>query len=812
MCYIYLYRNDDDENNYSNNNGTVITYRNKLLEIETFAEPLERTYDENDLLTKIYHINPNWKPGDPEDYRYITSYINEGYTGFLPVKLKINPPNFVHQWGIENFNGSITWKSLPIIESGKFKYYYNGGQEGPFALGFIPVKRYNQNTEDYDFIVNIPIEENIATLKITDGVLDSILTMEGGTLNLPSSLPALNQATAFNANGKDYATGVSIDLSELTYYPNMPMPQFNNGNGGNIIEITENNSRSTFEETDGNRKNIEYVTTPENPTPAPLMRSIVVKNSKGKTRDATTSNIVGYIDVNIPPPNISQVIQRNGYYNFNNDWNALVEGTEQNHKLAIQVPAPKSLSKTVEINTIGNNTTTIYLPEDDGERNILPIFSNINGNEQIELITDHIISNYKNEFLYLFDQIDSTYYRNVNESNNYLIVHWKDGPKLISRILIDCIYTRSPYLYHFHVSGSNDNETYNDLYDGEVNTNNIWTTADLALNTQNVSYSYYKIYFYVPYGNAYDNSSRLNNLRFMEAGEFHFFDRFTIINKTTSDLGTPIMKSYNTNNQTVSVSTSNTNIQSNFTGNITVPLESKTFEVTSTGTTTITPSSGYYGIKQLTLTTNIPPTNPTLYTLPTIETNDTYNVPNGYDGFAGPITVSVPSTQINNYSGYTSSNPLVINQSGTGSITIPSGYTGLDTIYYNITVPQWTPIKYKQASYYSSSGTKLRTENLITRYVTSEYLVEGQVFICVNKTTNACFGYKCLSTSMTLTLPDGNWYGYKSSVGSSEAIGNATILTNSGDTIISFQIQSGGSSLNSSSIHSFSIQQYQYDE
>lgn len=188
----------------------------------------------------------------------------------------------------------------------------------------------------------IKLDKNIATLKITDGVLDSILTMEGGTLDLPSDLPALNEATAFNDNGKDYATGVSIDLSELTYYPTMPMPQFNNGNGGNIITITENNSRSTFEETDGNRKNIEYITTPENPAPAPLMRSIILKNSKsetkGKTRDATTSNIVGYIDVNIPPPNITQTVQNNGYYNFNSDWTALIQGTEQNHKIHIQVP------------------------------------------------------------------------------------------------------------------------------------------------------------------------------------------------------------------------------------------------------------------------------------------------------------------------------------------------------------------------------------------------------------------------------------------------------------------------------------------
>lgn len=779
MCLYILNlisNTSENENNGSSNEGIVVSYKNKPLVIDTFAEPLERTYDEKDLLTPIYHVNPNWKPGDPEDYRYITSYINEGYTGFLPIQLKINPPNFVQLWGIENFDSTITWKQLPILENGKFKYYYNGGQEGPFALGFIPVKRYNQNTEDYDFIVNIPgevIKSNIATLKITDGVLDSILTMEGGTLNLPSALPALNEATAFNANGKDYATGVSIDLSELTYYPTMPMPQFNNGNGGNIIEITENNSRSTFEETDGNRKNIEYITTPENPAPTPLMRSIVLQKGKSKTRDATTSNIVGYIDVNIPPPNITQTIRNNGYYNFNSDWTALVEGTEQNHKLDIQVPSPESLSKTIEIDTIQNNVNTIFLPQNDGEKNIMPVLSSNDGNSKVTLITTNTLNP---NYLYLmFDNDYNTYYPNVNGNDNYFIVQWNEGPQVINKIVVDCYYRRSPYTFHFNISGSNDNENYTQLYDGSCNTDGTWKTFDLLLdNNTNNAYTYYKIYSYSTGGNPYDNSCLLNNMEFIQYGEYQYFDSFTIINKTANDLGTPIMKSYNTNNQTVSVSTSNTNIQSNFTGNITVPLESKTFEVTSTGTTTITPSSSYYGIKQLTLTTNIPPTNPNLY------------------------------------NGYTSNSPLVISNSGTGSINIPSGYDGLGTIYYNITVPQWSPIKYNQASYYSYGGTKLRTENLITRYTASEYLVEGQVFICVNKTTNACFGYKCLSTSMTLTLPDGDWYGYKSSIGSNEAIGNATILTNSGDTIISFQIQSGGSSLDSSSIHSFSIQQYQY--
>ena len=83
-------------------------------------------------------------------------YEDEGYTGFLPVNLTIHPPNFVHQWGIEDNQGQISLQSLPINLNGVFKFYYNSGQLGPFALGYIPVKRYNSSTEDFDFSVNIP--------------------------------------------------------------------------------------------------------------------------------------------------------------------------------------------------------------------------------------------------------------------------------------------------------------------------------------------------------------------------------------------------------------------------------------------------------------------------------------------------------------------------------------------------------------------------------------------------------------------------------------------------------------------------------
>lgn len=78
--------------------------------------------------------------------------MDEGYTGFLPVNLQIENPNFVQLWGKEDSEGEITFGSLPITENGKYKFWFN--YEG-FANGYIPVKRYNNETDDYDYDINI---------------------------------------------------------------------------------------------------------------------------------------------------------------------------------------------------------------------------------------------------------------------------------------------------------------------------------------------------------------------------------------------------------------------------------------------------------------------------------------------------------------------------------------------------------------------------------------------------------------------------------------------------------------------------------
>lgn len=714
MCLYILNlisNTSENGNNGSSNEGIVVSYKNKPLVIDTFAEPLERTYDEKDLLTPIYHVNPNWKPGDPEDYRYITSYINEGYTGFLPIQLKINPPNFVQLWGIEQSNGSVQWKSLPINEGGKYKYYYNSGQEGPYGLGFIPVKRYDQNTEDYDFIVNIPIEENIATLKITDGVLDSILTMEGGTLNLPSSLPALNTATEFNANGKEYATGVSIDLSELTYYPSMPMAQFNNGKGGNIINITENNSRSTFEELDGNRDTIEYITTPENPAPTPLMRSIVLQKGKSKTRDATTSNIVGYIDVNIPPPNITQTIRNNGYYNFNSDWNALVEGTEQNHKLDIQVTA-NTTTKTITIDSIGNNQSTTYNASTDNVDGFSSV-TIVNNTLSAVPLEDKTIE--YNLGLNIPNTITpSSGYYGINKVTFSPITSSNVCTNLFQNVTIEDVQSRINT--ELGLSNSLPTAVYNNKY-FTINGNSVTNTmiySVLSNGSQQVqaqgslvAYLWSDIPFiangfnftYRGYCDIYVSNDTINWNKVITVPG-HYTDVKTY-NVEVPQLSAS-WKFYRFNfsggwiylNKLLSLFCSNSsyNIPNvNLENNKQITLTNNDINTTIY----LNPSTGYDGFSNAIITVPDIHANPNLYTLPTIEDNGTYDLPSGYDGFAGPITVNITKQS--------SSSPLLY---FIGSVDTEYGQVNTRITSKGIEVtPSPTTVTLRTAGAYSFDGT-----------------------------------------------------------------------------------------------------------
>jgi hypothetical protein len=227
---------------------------------------VERQYNEQDLLTRTTMINPNWQEGDPEDEQYIVVYEDEGYTGFLPVNLKINPPNFVQQWGIEDSEGQISIESLPIDQSGVYKFLYHGGEMGPFALGYIPIRRYDSSTEDFDFSINIPeklieLEPNQVitishnkrkkTFTVYDDEADSDMDFEE-TDDQPLPQPVQQQRTLLklrdsNSNSNSNDTSYR-NIGDFTIDVNIPIydgydqsnPLTINQNGSGVISIPQN--------------------------------------------------------------------------------------------------------------------------------------------------------------------------------------------------------------------------------------------------------------------------------------------------------------------------------------------------------------------------------------------------------------------------------------------------------------------------------------------------------------------------------------------------------------------------------------------
>lgn len=455
------------------------------------------------------------------------------------------------------------------------------------------------------FSVNVTptITPNVADLMITNDVYDYVKEHHDGMVILPGNDPTVIEETMFDTHDKDYATGLIIDLNflktELKIDPNHQKLR--------LSEDEEDFEIYDYEK-DGDY-DVRVKPKPE-PEPEPTKNKSRFITFKSNTRDIieddpTYHNIGSFT---IVAPILNSIVLPAGTYTFdigiyNNENNTDYLGVKT---ITFTPSIPSSLSKTVEIDTIQNNVTTLYLPQNDGEKNIMPVLSSNSSSNKVTLITDNE-GYFKNELYYIFDNNNNTYYLNVNGSDNYFIVQWNDGPQVINKVTVDCYYDRGSLTFHCNISGSNDNETYTQLYDGLCNTGGNWKTFDLLLdNNTNNAYTYYKIYLYVTGGNPWDTTSRINNMKFIQYGNYQYYDSFTIVNKTASDLGTPIIQSYNTNNQTVSVSTSNTNIQSSFTGNITVPLESKTIEINSNDTTTITPSNNYYGIKQIELTTTVP--------------------------------------------------------------------------------------------------------------------------------------------------------------------------------------------------------------
>lgn len=527
----------------------------------------------------------------------------------------------------------------PIQHNGKYKFVLK--DDGPFATGLMPQFMRDQSSNSYDIYINIPnntsdLPENIATLQITDAVLDSVLQLENGILNLPSSLPALNTATHFNTNGKDYATGVSIDLTNLTYYSSMP--EIDNGNYGNVIPVNENNVEITLLDDNNDKTDVEHTITPYNPNTNKRSIKAVNLTKDGNMRDVTAKDIVGYIRVNIPPPSISSTISTNGYYNFNSNWDGLIQGTDQDYELNIQVPnttetltatqnnhiytptegtigfssvnvqvQPLLQNKTVTIDSIESNQSTVIEKTGDYVSLIPTLGSNIYNNGEIEVGGSLGTDTYK-----LFDGNTSD---NIDTTNKNVDIKFS-SPKKVEKLWVQVGDGGSWRTHNQYTLYGCDNDQFTNLIQlyqsGVVGS---YTVIDQVINNEN-SYKYYRIRITAP---GYDAFSETREIRLFEyQSQFDGLNKITIINNTDSK----IYKGYNNNNK---------------------------YSITQTGDGTITIPTDYQALGEIKYNVNVPTTlvdnaDVDSQNNNVISTNGTFTIPSGKTGW-NSFSVNVPQSQ-----------------------------------------------------------------------------------------------------------------------------------------------------------------------
>ena len=455
----------------------------------------------------------------------------------------------------------------------------------------------DQTSNNYDININIPIdpsklEKNTATLQITDGVLDSVLQLEHGILNLPNVSDALNQATRFNDNGKGYATAVSIDLTNLTYYSSMP--EIDNGNNGNVIPVDENNVEITLLDDNNNKTNIEHTVVPYNPNPNKRSIKAVNLSKDNNMRDITDNDIVGYIRVNIPAPKINSPTTNNGFYKFNDSWNALTEGSSEDHDLIIQVPnSTETLTVTQNNQTytpsqgnVGFRSVAVQVPEPsvestktinitENKTTIVTPSSGYDSIGQLEIITT-IPSNINNQTL-----------TTITSNGTYTPENGYSGFNSFT------VNVPQPSIQQNKSITLNSNSTVtirpDNNYDalGQITITTEVPTTDTVINNQNVN----------------SNNLITRNGFYAPDSQHTGFNAFTV--------AIPLQKDKNIN----------------VNGKI--------------GQTIVwTPDAGYEGFEK-TVITVIPPA----YQTKTITSNGTYTPDSNYDGFSS-VTVNVPSSGV----------------------------------------------------------------------------------------------------------------------------------------------------------------------
>lgn len=568
----------------SNPNSSPIdptTVNNKLLAVNIDQYPFEQTYNEEDL-------NVNWNPD------------TQKYTGFLPVNIKATGvPNYVSFYA--DVNGELF--EQPIEYNGKYKFVLKN--DGPFASGLMPQFMEDQNSNSYDLYINVPnsgesITPNKATLKISDPVINLVRregSMFDGKITLPN--PVFNVLTDFENNNKDYATELEIDVNGLT------LPNLKNG-----IVVNQQGEWNVVNN-DGNNDDIEFEKD-SSPTPQLLIKKAPLLRDDPTEDDTETK--LGSFTVNIPPPNISQTIQNNGYYNFNEDWTALIQGTEQNHKLHIQVPTSGSGSA----NILSLITNILSPPTWDGQIENTKTITNVFN-----------ISNY--------NQTNNTNYDGVSE----------------------VITTGELVRYVWNGEDSWTDYTIEE-YNQENNTNYIgFSSIDLGTNFPSGSGNIYNEPVVFRQSGYYMNMQEIamaanNPMLEMYDGISNITIDVSGGDSSSANIGIITVPTITTNGQTIirtwepSENPDGYDAWDQVTINVEVPQnqnleQNKELNISNSefgSTVYLNPSTGYDGFSNAII--NVP--NPNLYTLPTITNNGTYDLPTGYDGFASPITINTPTS------------------------------------------------------------------------------------------------------------------------------------------------------------------------
>lgn len=233
----------------------------------------------------------------------------------------------------------------PITHNGKYKIVpYESNPSGdpdqgfPIA-GFLPKYVANQASGDYDLNIQIPnnpqppeITPNTCSFKIDNEVVEYINNYgqqggQQGTLILPSNDENFMQKVEFNINGKNYATEVAIDLSDITF----PEPTIEANPA--VLEITP--AVLEFVNNNPTWGNPGRVTVPD-----PILTALTdyEDNGKGYATNLTINvgSLAGFFNLDLNTRNISQ----NGTYqigNFDNNAEDIEIERQNNRGMSIRL-------------------------------------------------------------------------------------------------------------------------------------------------------------------------------------------------------------------------------------------------------------------------------------------------------------------------------------------------------------------------------------------------------------------------------------------------------------------------------------------